>query len=227
MLGNEEIGELFETVVMGDPLPQPSWHIHPTDQVRIVLDSAKAPGRRLAGARWDLARPQQAQLRRPGAPLINIRVETVRQKFAWAIASQRCLIPATGYWEWTGAPKARRPHYFHHPDGALAFAGVYSWWRDAAAQPDSPARWVLTAALLTTAAVPQLAQLHDRTPLLLPVGLWGAWLDPATSAERALLEATVDASRTVAAQLVTHPVAPFRTDAAGPELIAPSPACTG
>lgn len=121
---NDELGGLFDTSIIGDPLPVPSFQIRPTDDVRVVLESKKEPGRRLEGARWDLARPGQKILKRDGPPLINLRVETAQQKFGWAFKGNRCLIPASGYWEWKGKPGNKQPHFFHHDDDVLAFAGT-------------------------------------------------------------------------------------------------------
>ena len=61
--------------------------------------------------------------------------------------SNRCLIPATGYWEWVGPTGNRQPYIFRPVyDEILAFAGVYSWWKDPTKAEDDPTRWVLTAA---------------------------------------------------------------------------------
>ncbi len=218
---NDELGGMFGTTIIGDPLPVPSLHIHPTDDVRVVLESKKEPGRRLEGARWDLARPGQKTLRHGGPPLINLRTETAQQKFAWALKSNRCLFPATGYWEWTGKPSSKQPYYFHDGDGVLAFAGVYSWWKDPSKADDDPTRWALTAALFTTDAAPHLAEVHDRNPLMLPKEFWADWLDPQTPGDQSLVDAAVQSGRSVAQRVKFYPVAPFRGDADGPELIDP------
>ena len=63
----------------------------------------------------------------------NARAETVAVKamFQSAFKSRRCIIPASGFCEWTGPRKERTPHYFSSPDGALlAFAGLWECWRD-------------------------------------------------------------------------------------------------
>ena len=68
--------------MLGDPLPAPSWHIHPTDQVRVVLESKKKErGCRLEAARWDLAPPGRKTLKGERQPLINLKAETAQQRF--------------------------------------------------------------------------------------------------------------------------------------------------
>ncbi len=219
---NEELGEIFDTTIIGNPLPLPSWQIHPTDDVRVVLDSKKEPGRRLEGARWDLARPGQKTLKHDGPPQINPKVETAQQKFVWALKANRCLIPADGYWEWTGPKGKRQPYYFHPDEGVLAFAGVYSWWKDTTKTDDDPGRWKLTAALFTTDAAPHLAEIHDRNPLMLPEEFWADWLDVKTVGDQELVNAAVASGSSVADRVEFYPVRPFLGTDDGPELSRPA-----
>ncbi|GMA32073.1 hypothetical protein GCM10025875_20650 [Litorihabitans aurantiacus] len=92
---------------------------------------------------------------------------------------------------------AQDPFFIHRPPGkggeaggaspSLAFAGLYSWWRDPERPEDDPARWVLSTTILTRAARDGLEAIHDREPVVLPPGALDAWLDPSlTEAEDAL-----------------------------------------
>lgn len=198
----EDLAELFGVEIVGNLPALPMPEARPTNTVPVVLESPTQPGWRLEGARWDLARPWQKELRRSGPPLINVRSETVTEKFAWAVQRRRCLIPATGYWEWAGPKGARQRYLFQDPDGdVLAFAGVSSWWKDPDKTDDDPSRWVLTAALMTMDAVENLASIHDRNPVMVPPDFWDEWLDPATTGDQALVEAAVNASREIARTL--------------------------
>ena len=201
----EDLAGAFEIDLIGDGVPAPLVEARPTDAVPVVLESERSPGRRLEAARWDLARPGQKTLRRPGPPLINVRSESMAEKFGWAVQRRRCLIPATGYWEWTGPNGARQPYFFHGAD-VLAFAGVYSWWRDPAKDEDDASKWVLTAALLTMDAVDRLAAIHDRNPVMLPADAWDDWLDPTALGTQVLVEAAVEGARRVADSLDFTPV---------------------
>lgn len=203
----EDLAGVFEIAVVGDDVPAPAPESRPTDRVAVVLESEKTPGRRLEAARWDLARPGQRELRGPRGPLINVRAETLASKFGWAVQRRRCLIPATGYWEWTGPKGARRPYLIRPAVGqVLAFAGVYSWWRDLGKDENDPTKWVLTVALLTMDAVERLAPIHDRNPVPLPADAWDDWLDPTTPGTEALVVAAVSEGRGVAATLDFAPV---------------------
>src|SRR4051794_6617951 len=102
--------------------------------------------------------------------MINARVETVATSpaFAPSFARRRCLVPADGWYEWVRSGRQRQAYFMTPADGApLAFAGLWSAWG-----PDS----VLTCTVLTTAALGELARVHDRMPVVLAPGRWAAWL---------------------------------------------------
>ena len=111
--------------------------------------------------------------------LTNARVETVAEKpsFRSAFAKRRCLIPADGYYEWYRPEKgAKQPFYIHRADSrSLAMAGLYEWWSDPAVPEAAPR---LTCTVITTAATPELAVIHDRMPVMIDEADWAEWLDP-------------------------------------------------
>ncbi|OAA25387.1 hypothetical protein UG55_102247 [Frankia sp. EI5c] len=140
---------------------------------------AGGPDRVLRLATWGLV-PSWARDRSIGSRLINARAETVAAKpaFRAAFAARRCLVPATGFYEWQRVEGARRgqPYYVHpagHPgaDGLFAFAGLYEVWRHGE-QP------LTTFTILTTDAAPGLEFLHDRSPVVVPRSAWSRWIDP-------------------------------------------------
>jgi putative SOS response-associated peptidase YedK len=150
-------------------------------------DRPEAPGRVLRLARWGLV-PSWAKDVSIGSRLINARSETIAEKpaFRRAFASRRCLVPATGYYEWHRAAGSRRgqPYYIHrgeHPGvgPVLVFAGLYEVWRGGA-EP------LITFTILTTGPAVGLEFLHDRSPVVLPASAWDRWLDPDTADQEAL-----------------------------------------
>ncbi|MEY2847965.1 MAG: hypothetical protein RI885_630 [Actinomycetota bacterium] len=203
---------LFEIEFEGDELPGDSWNVRPTDQVKVVIETAKGGPtvRRLESARWSLV-PAFAPSLKTKAPTFNARSESAAEKpfFAKAVRSARAIIPASGYYEWKTEGGVKTPHYVHAESGMIAFAGLYSWWRDRALADDDPVRWHLTTTILTRDAVGALADIHPRTPVTLPPQLWKAWLDPDTLGDAHLVEAAVAASLPEAEQLVITPVAPI------------------
>jgi putative SOS response-associated peptidase YedK len=145
------------------PPLEPRYNIAPTQPVLTVLEEH--------GAR--VARPLRWGLTVPGvaAPLINARAETVFDKpaFREAFATRRCLVPASGFYEWERGG-GRRPWLFRPPDaGLLALAALW--------EPAGP-RGEATVCVLTTAANAAVAPVHDRMPVLLAPADFAAWLDP-------------------------------------------------
>jgi putative SOS response-associated peptidase YedK len=147
-------------------------------------------GRHLRTLRWGLV-PSWAKTPGSGAKMINARAETIHEKpaFRRPFTARRCLIPADGYYEWftpdvpPGTPKSRvkkQPYFITPADGSvMAMAGLYEFWRDRDIPSEDPAAWWTTCTIVTVAAEPALASIHDRMPLVLPPDRWGAWLDPA------------------------------------------------
>ena len=105
----------------------------------------------------------------------NARAETVAVKamFQSAFKSRRCIILASGFYEWTGPRKERTPHYFSSPDGApLAFAGLWESWRN----PAESAETILSATIIVGAANEWMTRYHDRAPVLLERQDFDLWL---------------------------------------------------
>jgi putative SOS response-associated peptidase YedK len=227
---------------------QPRYNVAPTQTVPVVVERlrteepthqpddeepAERAVRQLRGLTWGLV-PSWSKERTGGARMINARAETLLEKPAYSrpALARRCLVPADGWYEWQGSPtatdakgKPRKQPFFMAPaaDEPLAFAGIYEFWRDRDVHPDDPQAWLITFAIVTTAAEPGLDVIHDRMPLSLPAGRWDAWLDPRVreaDAVRALLEPPPPGRFT--ALPVTSRVNSVRNE--GPELIEPAPA---
>jgi putative SOS response-associated peptidase YedK len=219
-----DLAAMFDVELEGENLPEPSWNIKPTEQIPVVLESAKYGPvvRRLESARWSLVPSTSTELF-VGYPTFNARAETAAEKptFRASVAARRALVPATGYFEWHTVGTTKTPYFIHSDDGLpLALAGLYSWWRNPVLAADDPARWVLTATILTTEATGPLRGLHDRMPVVLAEEWWDRWLDPHTVGDQTLVGAAVAASRVPCAALRFHEVAPVTGN--GPELIEPA-----
>ena len=207
---------LFEIEREAEDLPGPSWNIRPTDRIPIVVDTVKgdaAPVRRLEAARWSLT-PSYSKTLATKFPTFNARAESAAEKpfFANSVRSKRAIIPASGYYEWKTEGTTKTPFYIHPPEGMIGFAGLYAWWKDDSLADDDPARWVLTATILTRDAVGELRSIHERTPVALPSEWWDEWLDPTTLGDQEFVDAAVAASTPVAEALLLHEVAPIRGD---------------
>ena len=159
-------------VVKADPIP-PSYNVAPTDQVYAIAEHDDT--RQLGTFAWGLL-PWWAKDAKMAAKHINARVETVADKAAFreSFKEKRCIIPADGFYEWERLEKGKLPHYIYSTSGEpLALAGLWSSWRD----PETDERR-RTCTIITGEPTDLVSKLHNRMPVILPKGSWGAWLDP-------------------------------------------------
>jgi len=192
-----DIAKEFTAVdATGTAAPGPDYNVAPTKPVLAVVqrhprdaDGTPDPSRTERSVRvlrWGLV-PSWAKDPSQASRMINARVETAAEKpaFRKALAARRCLLPATGWYEWKRAEGAKQPYFVTGTDGAsLAMAGIWEFWRSPESVTGDP---LLTCAVLTTAAVGPLVELHPRMPLVLPPELWDAWLNPDAPAPDGML----------------------------------------
>ena len=136
----------------------PRYNVAP-EQVQPVV--VRDETNRLELMRWGLT-PFWSKDQR--SRMINAKVEGILTKasFRRPIRYHRCLVPATGFYEWKKEPSGKVPYYIRRKDGNLfAFAGIYDKWKD---PPDNEFK---TFAILTTAPNELLAQVHNRMPVIL------------------------------------------------------------
>ena len=214
-----EIALIFEAdEVLGD-YALPSYNLAPTQSVPILVDRAFERdedgnplgelSREFHSARWGLV-PRWSKSVGEMSPLFNARIETLFEKpsFKDAVLRRRCLIPASGYFEWQiDASGGKRPIYINAgEEGMFAFAGIYEWWADPAKAAGDPSRWLLSASIVTKAAAPELAHIHDRNPVLLNPDTLDEWLDPSADATPELLEAVAAVSDEIAGEALFYEV---------------------
>ena len=164
----------------------PREHVHPTSPIAIVragYDDAPE----FALVRWGFVPSWAKELR--NQPLINARAETVYEKasFKNAIRRRRCLIPADGFYEWqdVGGP-SKQAWFIHKPDHSLfAFGGIWEHWM----APDGSE--LETAAMLTAEPNALIANIHDRSPVVVAPENFARWLSTEEKVED-LLHAPVD-----------------------------------
>jgi len=128
----------------------PRYNIAPSQPVAIVRNKPQG-GREMALVRWGLI-PAWVKDPRAFKMLINARAESAVDKpsFRAAMRHRRCLIPADGFYEWKGAPGAKRPHLVKpRAGGPMALAGIFENWLGADGSE------IETVAILTVAAMPQ------------------------------------------------------------------------
>ncbi len=180
----------------------PRYNVAPSQPVLAVASSADGARRRLGTFRWGLV-PHWAKDPSIGNRMINGRVETAGSapSFRAAFEKRRCLIPASGYYEWkapegshgggsggsggsTGSSRPRKiPYYFRRRDGLLlAIGGLWEVWHG------TDGEVLRTCTILTTDANGTNAPIHDRMPLIVPGRRWEEWLAPSPLAVEARAE---------------------------------------
>ena len=204
----------------------PRYNVAPTQPVTVVVQ--RDDGRRVELHRWGLV-PAWSAAPTARSPLINARAETIAASpaFRTSFIRRRCVVPADAFYEWRREGRRRQPFLIRPPTGAtnspLAFAGIWAPWRDPAS-----GQWLISAAVVTTAANATVGRLHDRMPVMLGDAEWPLWLDP-TITDAGLLAQLLRPTDDPPLELV--PVSPLVNNAnnEGPELIvpitAPPPIC--
>lgn len=190
---------------------------------RIVAIRATSEGREAVHLTWGLL-PPWAEAPNDRGRQINARSETVFEKptFKSAALKHRCLIPASGFYEWAKGDGPSQPYYIHRADGApIAMAGI---WR----QSRFGELVVESCAILTMDAYPAIEQIHHRMPIMLDPAAWDAWLylgEPGIAILRQALQPLPEAA--IAAHPVSRAVNNPANDSARliePEDVPPAPA---
>jgi putative SOS response-associated peptidase YedK len=210
-LPHDATARLFQAAPANDLPPVPNYNVCPTNPVATVTSDEGQ--RNLRPMRWGFI-PQWYKTPGDGPLLINARAETIAEKpaFRAACRERRCLIPASGFYEWSkGEGAARLPWYIRRADDApLVFAGVWQDWERGGER-------LTTCAIVTTGANAPMQAIHHRMPVIVEEADWALWLGEEGKGAARLMHAPADDVLDV-----------YRVDprvnsnrASGPELIEP------
>jgi len=151
----------------------PRYNIAPTQNIPVVLESSGE--RIIEEVKWGLI-PSWAKDDSIGSKLINARAETLAEKpsFKNAFKNRRCIIPASGFYEWQKQTKgAKQPFYFYLKDKDLfGLAGLWEEWTD-----KESGEVIETCTVITTKANKVLEHVHERKPVILKDKDYDNWLD--------------------------------------------------
>jgi putative SOS response-associated peptidase YedK len=228
----ELIGELADrtehvdadTGVVGTGLVE-NYNVAPSTPIQAVRQFRGE--RELPDIQWGFVPSWAKDFAKQRPQPINARIETVATSgmFKRALLTNRCIVPAQGYYEWVVRDDGKEPHYIHQPGGALAMAGVVSAWPDPSKAEDDPDKWRLSLAIVTRDAHVAPGEVHDRMPAFLTPDGYDAWLDTGRGGLGAdeLLSLLDHESHAVAAELEQYEVARAVNNVrnTGPQLIAP------
>ncbi|MGR3631107.1 MAG: SOS response-associated peptidase [Limimaricola soesokkakensis] len=209
-LPHDAMAQIFGATPANDLPDVPNYNVCPTVQVHSVTSDGDS--RRLRPMRWGFI-PHWYKTPTDGPLLINARAETVAEKpaFRAAVRERRCLIPASGFYEWTVDEDGNKlPWFIHREDGdPLAFAGLWQGW-------EREGESFVTCAVVTTGATGRMRNIHSRMPVVLEPGDWPLWLGEAGHGAAVLMKPNPEV-------LAFHRVDPKVNSnrASGPELIEP------
>ncbi|MDX8127997.1 SOS response-associated peptidase [Methylomonas sp. OY6] len=158
---------------------QPSYNIPPGQKILAIVE-LEDRSRKAVNLHWGLV-PSWSKDAKNSGHLINARAETVKEKpsFRSAFKHRRCLIPATGFYEWERR-NGKQPFHIHRPDnGLFAFAGLWEQWQH-------ETETLYSCTIITTAAAELMQPIHDRMPVIITPGYYRQWLNKAAGADEAL-----------------------------------------
>lgn len=171
------------------------FNIAPTQRALVVTGGEEGDAH-VGLHRWGLV-PSWAKDTSIGTRLINARREGLAEKpaFRSAVKKRRCLVPASGYFEWQGEKGSKQPFFIRPPDGSLLlFAGLWEVWRGEDGEP------LRSYTIITGEPGKVGGDIHDRQPVILAPDAWEDWLFAPADVALPLLEAANEP------ELVYYPV---------------------
>jgi len=178
----EELVRQFHAGLNDPSFYKPRYNIAPSQDVAVVRLKPETSQREIVRLRWGLI-PSWAGDPRIAYSTINAKAETVAEKpaFRSAFRTRRCLIPASGFYEWQQEGRQKQPMYIRLRDRRpFAFAGLWDRWEPKDGAP------IESCTIITTEPNELMKPIHDRMPVILTLRDYDLWLDPATRPAEAL-----------------------------------------
>ncbi|MGZ5010273.1 MAG: SOS response-associated peptidase [Methylobacter sp.] len=157
------------------PAHNPDYNIPPGQKILAIIQLEDGSNRAV-NLHWGLI-PSWSKDRTISSHLINARAETLTEKLSFKKAYQhrRCLIPATGFFEWQSIDAGKQPYHIHKSDNALfAFGGLWEHW-------EQDQETVYSCTIITTVANDKIAPIHNRMPIIIAPDDYNRWLDKKTA----------------------------------------------
>lgn len=192
----EQISDEFE--VKAGKKKEARYNIAPSQIIDVIFDQENA--RVIDQLKWGFI-PHWAKNPEIGSRMINARAETLAEKpsFKEAFLKRRCIIPATGFYEWKKGKDGRQPYYFYLlKKEVFGFAGLYEKWTD-----KETGEAIDTCTIITTEANDILKPIHERMPVILKAGDYDLWLDEKVNDHKKLEKLLIPYS---AEEMARHPV---------------------
>lgn len=168
----QQLQEQYDAVPAGVFSINPNYNVAPSLHMPVIFEK---DGERIADRyRWGLV-PFWADSVNTGYSMINARAESLNKKrsFSRPFQSQRCIVPANGFYEWLKAGSSKIPHFITSKTSPLLhFAGLYEQWKSPKSEQ------VKSFSIITTKANEPVSELHDRMPAMLLPEEFDTWLNP-------------------------------------------------
>jgi len=169
----ENLENWFQAVMDEVEQLENNYNVAPTHNMPVVGQNRDGE-RTIQKFRWGLL-PFWAKEKKVGYSMVNARAESIdtKKSFKRSFEKYRCLVPATGFFEWKGEKGNKTPyHIFPTHKPMFAFAGIYNVWESPEGEK------IPTYSIITTDANEKMSELHDRMPVMLLKEEWDEWLDP-------------------------------------------------
>lgn len=169
-LSPDNISKYFHVEDVPEGINQ--YNIAPGQLIKAIIQMP-SDRRKITSMKWGLI-PSWTKDPSKGVKTINARAETVGTKpsFRSAIKFRRCIIPASGFYEWEKVEKGKVPYYIHlKSNEPIGFAGLWDKWKR------NNGSVIETCTILTTSANNLLKPIHDRMPVIIHPNEYELWLD--------------------------------------------------
>ena len=163
----EDIEKLFQADLIQSPSIsiQPSYNICPTQFSPVVVSADEKY--QMKNMHWGLI-PSWSKDSKFATNLINARIETVQEKpsFKGLTNASRCIVIASGYYEWVQTDSGKQPYYIHGEHDVLPIAGLWTRWKD-----------IKSFTIITKSANSNISNIHHRMPLIIEQNHFKSFLD--------------------------------------------------
>lgn len=180
----EEIHAFSKPLTRPEMMPnfEPRYNVCPTQTIDVITQFEGEKARSLSQMRWGLVPSWWKKTLKDLPATFNARAESVAEKpmFRSAFKNKRCIIPASGYYEWTGEKGHKQPHYFtRRHGGIIGIAGLWEAWNPTG----KPEDMLLSCTMIVGPANDFVSAFHDRMPIILEQDQFTDWLNAKSGTE--------------------------------------------
>lgn len=170
---NNNVG--YESLQLPAPPSFESYNIAPSQDILAIRISPETGQPEYTLLRWGLL-PFWSKTSKTKFPMINARAEGIEKKpsFRGPFKDRRCIIPASGFYEWQKSADGKQPFFIRPANGGVfGLAGIWDHWQ-------GEGKTIESCSIITTTSNAIISEIHDRMPVILEKGVEKAWLDTET-----------------------------------------------